>query len=179
MVPGETTLLQSWLSSGFARRFALTCGVRPEHVEDFLHDVAVTALQRIQDGAFRPEPDRPLRESVRAWLSGIVRFKALDAGRMAAFRAQVMVAGPMRENPIDVDVAVPSPARQILAREELAAIARLKLSPKQREAVALAAEGYTAKEVGQRLGVPEDTAATYLKRARKAWNAAREGRRQK
>jgi DNA-directed RNA polymerase specialized sigma24 family protein len=53
----------------------------------------------------------------------------------------------------------------------------MKMSPKQREAVALAAEGYTAREIGERLGVPEDTAATYLKRARKAWEKARGKRR--
>jgi RNA polymerase sigma factor (sigma-70 family) len=125
-------------------------------------------------------PDKPLRESVRAWLGGIVRFKAIDARRLAASRAQVMVSGPTDEYPIDVDAhAVPSPEAQFDAREELAAIARMKMSPKQRQAVALAAEGYTAREIGERLGVPEDTAATYLKRARKAYEKERPSRRRR
>jgi DNA-directed RNA polymerase specialized sigma24 family protein len=151
----------------------MNCGVRPEHVDDFVQSVAVTALQRIQEGAFVQPPEKSLRDAVRVWLAGIVRFTAKDAARMAAFRARVMVSGPTAEHPIDVDVAVPSPEGQILAREELQAIGRMKMSPKQRAAVAMAAFGYTAKEIGERMGVPEDTAATWLKRVRKAWERAK------
>jgi RNA polymerase sigma factor (sigma-70 family) len=143
-------------------------------VDDFVQNVAVAALQRIQEGAFRPPEGKPLREAVRAWLGGIVRFKAMDARRLAASRAQVMVSGSTAEHPIDPDAhAGPSPEAQFDAREELRAIARLKMKPKQREAVAMAAQGYTAREIGERLGVPEDTASTYLKRARKGWERAK------
>ena len=151
----------------------MSCGVRREHLDDFVQDVAVTALKRIEEGAFRPDPEKPLPDAVRVWLAGIVRFKAIDAARLAASRAQVMVAGSTRENPIDEDVAVPSPEAQILAREELAALARMKMSHKQRDAVSLAAQGYSAREIGEWLQIPEDTASTYLKRARKAWKRGR------
>jgi RNA polymerase sigma factor (sigma-70 family) len=162
------------LQLGFARRFALHCGVRREHVEDFAQDVAVTALQRIQEGAFRPPEGKPLRDAVRAWLTGIVRFRAIDAMRKAAFRAQVMVSGPSREHPIDVDAhAVPSPEASFDAAEELAAIARLKLSPPQREVVRLTALGYTAEEIGVRMKMSPNTVATHLKRARMAWERAK------
>lgn len=162
------------LQLGFVRRFARSCGVRPEHVEDFAQDVAVTALRRIDEGAFRPDPEKSLRDAVRVWLGGIVRFMALEARRLAASRAQVMVSGPTGEHPVEDEAhAIPSPEARIDARQELAAIARMKMRPKQRQAVELAALGYTAREIGERLGVPEDTAATYLKRARKAWERAR------
>lgn len=106
-----------------------------------------------------------------------MRFKALDMRRTAAFRAQVMVAGPTRENPIDPDAhAGPSPEARLDARDELRAIARMKLTWKQLEVVALAAQGYTAREIGEMLGIPEDTAATYLKRARKAYVSAKRRR---
>jgi DNA-binding CsgD family transcriptional regulator len=49
----------------------------------------------------------------------------------------------------------------------------MKMSPMQREVVRLTGEGYSAREIGQRLGIPEDTAATYIKRARKAWERAK------
>jgi RNA polymerase sigma factor (sigma-70 family) len=147
--------------------------VRSEHLDDFVQDVAVTALKRIEEGAFSPDPAKSLRDAVRVWLSGIVRFRAIDAARMAAFRAQVMVSGPTHENPIDVDVhTVPSPEARFDAREELRAIERMKMSPKQREVVRLTGEGYSAREIGERLGIPEDTAGTYLKRARTAYRRA-------
>jgi RNA polymerase sigma factor (sigma-70 family) len=162
------------LQLGFARRFALHCGVRREHVDDFVQDVAVTALKRIGQGDFRPDPEKSLRDTVRAWLTGIVRFRAIDASRKAAFRAQVMVSGPSREHPIDPDAhAVPSPEARFDAREELAAIARLKLSPPQREVVRLTALGYTAEEIGARMKLSPNTVATHLKRARKAWERAK------
>jgi RNA polymerase sigma factor (sigma-70 family) len=166
------------LQLGFARRFALSCGVRREHLDDFVQDVALVALKRIEEGAFLPpDPDMPLREAVRAWLTGIVRLRAIDMARAMAFRAQVFASGPTREHPIDPRVhAVPSPEASFDAKQELQGIARLKMSPTQREVVRLTAEGYSAREIGQRLGIPEDTAATHLKRARKAYERARSKR---
>jgi RNA polymerase sigma factor (sigma-70 family) len=147
----------------------MTCGVPPQCLDDFVSSVALTALERIQEHAFRPDPEKPLRESVRAWLGGIVRFRAMDLRRKVTLRGRVVVRGPTEEHPVDVEATVPSPEARVEAREELRAIERLKMSPMQREAVAMAAEGYTAREIGERLGVPEDTAGTYIKRARKAW----------
>jgi hypothetical protein len=49
------------------------------------------------------------------------------------------------EHPIDVDaILAPSAERVMVARDELDFIARLRMTPKQRQAVAMAAQGYTA-----------------------------------
>jgi RNA polymerase sigma factor (sigma-70 family) len=161
------------LQLGYVRRFAVSCGVRFEHLDDFAQDVAVTALQRIEEGAFRPDPGKTLRESVRAWLSGIVRFRAMDLRRAIMVRDRVIVAGPTDEHPVEAEAhAVPSPEARAEAREELEAFAKMKLSQKQRETVALAAQGYTAREIGERLGIPEETAASCVKRARASYRAA-------
>lgn len=167
------------LQLGFARRFAMTCGVRREDLEDFLQDVAVAALKRIDQGDFRPpDPEKPLREAVRAWLTGIVRFMALEQRRRSATRARLLASGPTRENPIDPDAhAVPSPEARIDAREELEAIGRMKLSRAQREVVRLTALGHTAEQVGRIMGFSPNTASTHLTRARKAYEKAKGKRR--
>jgi DNA-directed RNA polymerase specialized sigma24 family protein len=103
------------------------------------------------------------------WLTGIVRRKASDHRRLVTFRDRIVVRGPTEEHPVDVDVSVPSPEAQILAREALEAIGRMKMSAKQREAVRLTGLGYSAREIGLILRVPEETAASYVKRLRKAW----------
>jgi DNA-directed RNA polymerase specialized sigma24 family protein len=155
----------------------MSCGVPPQCLDDFVSSVAVTALERIQGGAFRVDPEKTLRGSMRAWLTGIVRFRAKDVRRKVTFRGRIVVPGPTEEHPVDVDVAVPSPEGQILAREELAALGRMKMSAKQREAVRLTGLGYSAREIGLILRVPEETAATYIKRLRKAWERAKGKRR--
>ena len=96
------------LQLGFARRFAVSCGVPLERLDDFVQDVAVTALRRIHEGAFSPAPDKPLHEAVRHWLGGIVRFKALDLAREIAVRDRVH-GRPTGEHPTDAGAHVPTP----------------------------------------------------------------------
>lgn len=159
---------------GLARRVARSCGVRNFELDDFVQDVLTAALQRFQDGAFIPSADRSLRDAVRAWLTGLVRFKALDFRRAMAVRSRVMLAGSTLDHPIAASAhGTPSPETQANARQELAAVWRLRMSDAQRLAVGLAAYGHTAREIGERLGIPEDTAATYIKRARKAYDMAK------
>lgn len=157
---------------GFVRAFAMSCGVHPQLASDFVQDVAVTALQRIEEGGFVLPRDKTLRVAVRMWLAGIVRFKAMDVRRKVTFRGRIVVPGPTEEHPVDLDATAPSPEGQILAREELAALGRMKMSAKQREAVRLTGLGYSAREIGLILRVPMDTASNYLRRARLAYEAA-------
>lgn len=152
-------------------------GVSPCDLDDLVQSCVFTAWRRIEEDAFNPlDPSKPLADNVAVWVAGIARWIAIEHRRKGARYAKVF-GQHTSEQPVDAEaIQAPSPEAQLLAREELAALARLKMSPKQREAVALAAQGYTAREIGERLGVPEDTAATYLKRARKKWERAR-GRR--
>jgi RNA polymerase sigma factor (sigma-70 family) len=144
-------------------------------LDDLEQDVLLTAHRRIQEGAFKPpDPTKPLADSVAAWVSGIAKRMAIEANRARARHSRVFSGGPTKQHPIEMDtVQAPSPAEQFDAKEELAAIARLKMRPAQRKTVALAAQGYTAREIGHRLGIPENTAATYLKRARALYEKAR------
>jgi RNA polymerase sigma factor (sigma-70 family) len=155
------------------RRYAVPAPM----LDDLEQDVLLTALRRIEEGAFKPpDPTKPLADSVAAWVGGIAKRIAIEARRARARHNRVFSAGPTKEHPIEDAVRAPSPAEQLDAKEELRAIARLKMSPAQSKTVALAAQGYTAREIGQRLGIPEDTAATYLKRARAAFEKARRKR---
>jgi RNA polymerase sigma factor (sigma-70 family) len=143
-------------------------------LDDIEQDVLLAAHRRIQEGAFNPpDPDKPLAESVAAWVCGIARWIAIEAHRARARHNRAFSAGPTKAHPIEMDaVRAPSPAERFDAKEALRAMARLKMRPAQRKTVALAAQGYTAREIGQRLGIPEETAATYLKRARAAYKKA-------
>jgi RNA polymerase sigma factor (sigma-70 family) len=144
-------------------------------LDDIEQDVLLTAHRRIQEGAFDPpDPKKPLADNVAAWVSGIAKRIAIEARRALARHSRLFSAGPTKEHPIEMDaVQVPGPAERFDAKETLRAMARLKMRPAQRQTVALAAQGYTAREIAQRLGIPEDTAATYLRRARLAYKKAR------
>ena len=140
---------------------------------DLVQDVLVAAYRRVDEGGFRPlDPTLPLAENVAAWVAGIARWTAIESNRARA-RQRKVFAHETRQHPVDADaIQVPSPEAQFLAKEALAVFARAKLSQEHRDVVALAAEGHTAREIGEMLGIPEDTASTRLKRARRAFHEA-------
>jgi DNA-directed RNA polymerase specialized sigma24 family protein len=140
-------------------------GVPPQELPDLEQRCMFVAWRRIDERAFNPlDASKPLAENVAVWVAGIARRVAIESKRAKARRDKGIV-GYSAEHPVDVEaLCVPGPEERLIAREELAAIARLRMIPKQREAVAMAAQGYTAREIGERLGVPEETAASYLKR---------------
>jgi RNA polymerase sigma factor (sigma-70 family) len=151
------------------RRYVPACDL-----DDLEQDVLMAAHRRLGEGGFNPpDPTKPLADSVAAWAAGIAKWTAIESNRARARRNRLFARGPTHANPIDVEaVGVPSPAELFDSKEELGMLERMKMSPTRREVVRLTALGYSAREIGERLGIPEDTAATHLKRARKAWEKA-------
>ena len=159
---------------GLIRAVLWRSGVPASDLDDLEQNCMLAAWRHIEaDGFMPPDPTLPLAENVAAWIGGIARWTAVENARTRARHAKVFVQ-PTAEHPVDrAGIAVPSPEARIEAKDELAIFDRAKLSPKQVEVVALAAQGYSAREIGEMLGIPEDTAATRLKRARAAWDRAR------
>jgi RNA polymerase sigma-70 factor (ECF subfamily) len=154
------------------RAVLVRSGAPWRELDDLMQDCMLRAWRRIGEGGFQPlDPTRPLGENVAAWVVGIARRVASEA-RYTRARQREMFAQETQRHPVDIDAIVPSPEARAEAREELEVFARVKLSPAHREVVDLAAQGYTAKQIGELLGIPEDTASTRLKRARRAFREA-------
>ena len=158
----------------FVRRFAVRSGVPAAFLDDFVQDVVLAAWLAIQAGRFDPpDPERPLDDSVRAWLAGIVKRKAMDLRKANRNRDRLIV--PESDASTESGYAVieqHTPEDRMLSRETLEVLGRVKLSPLSLAVVLLAAEGYTLVEIGQRLGIPMDTAWTCLRRARAKYRRA-------
>jgi hypothetical protein len=114
-------------------------------------DVLIAAHRRIEAGAFDPpDPTLPLAENVAAWVSGIARWTAIDSNRSRARYYGLFMVGPTQEHPVDVDaIRVPSPEEQLLAREELEAVGRMKMTATQAKG-ARAADSAGAHGTGDR-----------------------------
>src|SRR5262245_12184424 len=98
----------------------------------------LVAWRAIDEGRFNPpDPEKPLPEAVGAWLSGIAARVALDARRSGARYASTFQPGATRWHPTDIDaILAPSAERVVEAKDELAAIARMKMKPVPRKSVA-------------------------------------------
>jgi RNA polymerase sigma-70 factor (ECF subfamily) len=156
------------------RAVLLSCGAPVERIDDLAQVCMLVAWRAIREGRFNPpDPEKPLPDAVVAWLSGIASRIAIDARRAHARYARTFQETETEAHPIDIGaILVPSVERVVMARDELAVFARAKLSTAHHEVVVLAAQGYTAREIGEKLGIPEDTAATRLRRARRAFEEA-------
>ena len=155
---------------GYIRRFAAVCGVPFDLLEDFAQDVLLLAWTAVTEDRFAPpDSSRSLRESVRAWLSGIIRHKAHDVRRLVKLRVRTLVA-PSHDMCM---IAVAGGADDsVLIEDALKVLARLRVSALTRKVIALGALGMTAREIAEELGIPIDTAATCLRRARIAYRKA-------
>jgi RNA polymerase sigma factor (sigma-70 family) len=175
---GRDILREVLKLQGLIRAVLRRYGVPEADLPDCTQDVLVTAHRRISEGGFTPpDPTLPLAENVAAWIGGIARWTAVESARARARYAKVFVQHTA-EHPVDrAAIAVPSPEARLEAKDELAIFDRAKLSPKQLEVVALAAEGYTARQIAELLGIPTDTVSTRLRRARWAWEKAKGKRR--
>jgi RNA polymerase sigma factor (sigma-70 family) len=143
-------------------------------LDDLVQETFVIACRHIQQGSFCP-PDRtkPLADSVAAWISGIAKHVAADARRALVRYLQIFAASQTKEHPVDsIALGVVDIDRRLTAKEQLAGIAQLELTAKQREVLILTALGHTAPEIGALLGIPHNTASTYLRRARAAYGRA-------
>lgn len=136
----------------------------PADAEDVCQDAFVQALQRIDDCR---QPDR-----FAAWLLTIVRNRAMDYARFRAVRGSV---------PLDsVQLGSPSNPERDLEDSEIRASlleAMQGLTELQREVVLLFDfEGWSHREIAERLDISEGSARVHLHNGRKALRARLEAR---
>ena len=145
-------------------RWVIRLGGPHVHAEDVAQDVFATALRRV--GSFRGE------SSERTWLFAITRNVVRNARRRSALRR--FVGLDVVPEPTDT---ARGPRELVEAEEERRAVqsALSTLKDAWREAIVLVdLEGYTAREAGEMLDVPEGTVSSRLHHGRKAFAAALE-----
>ncbi len=148
-------LVRRHLRSAYA--VALARLGRPADAEDVCQEAFLTALERL-DACRRPE-------RFGAWLLAIVRNRALD---------QLRARGRREGEPLDAaarraDGADPErdASRSELRAELLAGLG--ELTPTQREVVLLFdLEGFSHREIGERLGISEGSSRVHLHNARRS-----------
>jgi RNA polymerase sigma factor (sigma-70 family) len=163
-VEGEVALHLSAVRAVIAA--VLAVGRDHADVDDGVNET----MRRAVEGALRLRPDEP----VRPWLLGIARHVALDArrARSRTLRREARSLDGDDERPLD-RVASPRPDPfELFAQAERDARVREALeglSESSRRALSLYhLEGLRYEEIGQRLGVPMGTVATWIARGRKA-----------
>jgi RNA polymerase sigma-70 factor (ECF subfamily) len=134
-------------------------GVRRCDLQDVVQDVLFGAWKSIQQGRFRPFPNVPLRESIRAWLYGVA-WRQASHYRDAAHRRHEIPSG----QPKAVVNATHQIENQVNARKLLEAIRRLPRD--YQEVLALVGLGAEISEVARQLGLREATANTRIQRGR-------------
>lgn len=126
----------------------------PAAAADVLQDSFVQVWQNA--GAFVPE-----KGSAAGWLTGIVRFRALDAARKAGREV-------LSDDPGLGDTAVESdPAAEIDAKVQSEALRRClqKLENNQQRCIVLAfVEGYSHTQIAARLAVPLGSVKSWVRR---------------
>jgi RNA polymerase sigma-70 factor (ECF subfamily) len=140
----------------FVMRCARHLRVRPEHVEDVVHDVFLVVHARLPD--FDPE-----RATLRSWLYGILRRVALHHHRAdrRARRRLTLVPPPPLAPSLDEQLARTQAADLVTAFVE-------HLDDKKRPVFALAEiEGVPAPEIARCLDVPLNTVYSRLRLARR------------
>jgi RNA polymerase sigma factor (sigma-70 family) len=142
--------------------------VAPEHPD--VDDAVSETMRRAIEGRARLRPGEPLR----AWIVGIVKHVALDAARSRTRALKRQASEPAPSSARDLTDRIPdskpSPFDRTARTQELARVesALAELPEKQREAVVLFfLEGLSYVEIGERLGVPMGTVATWILRGRR------------
>ncbi len=121
--------------------------------EDVLHDVFLLIWQ----DAARFDP---ARGSARAWLTTLVRFRALEAVRRGARERTGHVLPELQDDQPDAHARLLATTQGQALNACLAA-----LEPGSRQAITLAfVEGYTHGEVAARLGLPLGTVKSTIRR---------------
>jgi RNA polymerase sigma-70 factor (ECF subfamily) len=127
-------------------------------------DLAEEAVQDAYVRIWRRASDfDPARASAIAWMSAIVRNRALDVARLRR-------EAPLDEAPNDGDVTLdaPSPEAEAELSDELRRLAAClgELDQERRDAVLLAYRaGWSREELSERYGRPVATIKTWLRRS--------------
>jgi len=133
---------------------ALRITRRPEVAADALQDAFIQVWQNAASFS-------PARGSVAAWLTGIVRFRALDAVRK--LRREVLSDDPA----LGEDAHQPDMSAEIDARLSRGALRRCldALEEKQRHSIVLAfVDGLSHAEIALRLAAPLGSVKSWIRR---------------
>ncbi|WP_437785391.1 RNA polymerase sigma factor [Sorangium sp. So ce1097] len=136
-------------------------GVHPQDREDLTQQVLFGAWRAIEEGRYRPDPDRDPSYALRAWLMGIAWRKASHYHGRAHRRREIAVGlDPWylaEEGSYD-------PAGRLEAREALRGLERVPWPA--RRVLILLALGYGGVEISRKLGVPIGTGFGRIRKAR-------------
>jgi DNA-directed RNA polymerase specialized sigma24 family protein len=135
-------------------------GVRLADLDDRVQEMVFGAWLRMKTGGFRPSPDMPPGDALRARLSGVALRQASHDRDRASRRREVAAIDPDAL----AHFAAPSPERRVAARGLLRAFDDLR--PELRDVLGRAALGLEMHEIARELGLPQGTVATRLRLAR-------------
>jgi RNA polymerase sigma-70 factor (ECF subfamily) len=143
----------------FIQKVLVRYGVRPQDLPDRVQEVLIVAWTAIAAGHFRPPPERPLQQGLRAWLHGIAWRQASDDRSIAHRRYEM----PMGLSP-DLTAVRPRTEDQITAKQLLLVFRRLPR--KYQEILALVALGTELREAAAALGITKEAASARLRLGR-------------
>jgi RNA polymerase sigma factor (sigma-70 family) len=145
----------------------------PDHPD--VDDAVSETMRRAIEGRARIRAGEPLR----GWMIGIAKHVALDAARSRtrALKRRPSDASPESTRDITdrIPDSKPSPFDRAARTQEITQLesALRELPDKQREVIVLFfIEGLSYVEIGQKLGVPMGTVATWILRGRRSLAAA-------
>lgn len=140
----------------------------PDHPD--VEDAVSETMRRALEGRSRIRAG----ESLRGWIVGIAKHVALDTARSRTRALKRQASDAPAESTRDVTDRIadtkPSPFERAARTQEIARLesAMRELPEKQREAIVLFfIEGLSYVDIGQKLGVPMGTVATWILRGRR------------
>ncbi|WP_437950545.1 sigma-70 family RNA polymerase sigma factor [Sorangium sp. So ce296] len=143
-----------------------TRGIRAADLDDVTQETVLGAFCSMRAGRFRPSPDQPPGDALRAWLAAVALRQASHHRDKAYRRHEVPAVDPDRLSAL----AAPSPEPRLVARGLLRAFHRLRAE--LRDVLALTATGLTMREIAEALAIPRPTVATRLRLARRLFARA-------
>ncbi|MBU6499836.1 MAG: sigma-70 family RNA polymerase sigma factor, partial [Rhodospirillales bacterium] len=152
---GDRSALRALYETQAARLLGLAVRItgQPSLAADAVHDTFV----QVWENAERYDPGRG---SVEAWLTGLLRFRAIDTLRSRA-RDVAAEAAPELTDPD------PGPMERLLSTAEGASLYRCldRLEPRQRQVITLAyVQGLSHGDLALRLATPLGTVKSWIRR---------------
>ncbi|AUX35265.1 hypothetical protein SOCE836_074550 [Sorangium cellulosum] len=141
-------------------------GVRAADLDDVTQETVLGAFRSMRAGRFRPSPDQPPGDALRAWLAAVASRQASHYRDKAYRRYEVAAVEPHRL----AAFAAHSPEPRLMARGLLRAFHHLRAE--LRDVLALTASGLTMREIAEALAIPRPTVATRLRLARRLFARA-------
>jgi RNA polymerase sigma-70 factor (ECF subfamily) len=143
----------------FIRKVLVRCRVRCRDLPDMVQEVLIVAWKAIQGGHFRPPPEIPLQQGLRAWLHGIAWRQASGYRSIAHRRYETLV-----EQSPEL-TAVEATTEDQIASKQLLLVFR-RLPRKYQELLTLVALGVELREAARELGISKKAATARLHRGR-------------